>query len=113
MLARYQITDHEQLCRRIQLFQDAALQFAIFISAQSERVCLIPTFGPAFTEMLQWPEVEFIGTYDEHAQQPDIVADVNADAYLMPAERRDKVHYHRYRNGMVKAYKFRFTRRRK
>jgi hypothetical protein len=103
VLARYQISDKAHLCKRIQLFQDAALQFAVFVSTQSKRICLIPAFGPTFAEMLQLPGVEFVGTYDKNAHQSDIVADVNTDAYWIPIERRTRVHYHRCRNGIVRA----------
>jgi hypothetical protein len=101
MLQRYQISDRAHLCKRIRLFQDAALQFAIFVSRQSNHICLIPAFGPAFTEMLQWPEAQCVGTYDENAQQMDIINDVREDACWIQNERRNKVHYHRYRNGVV------------
>ena len=102
MLARYQVADKEQLVRRIRLFQDADLQFAVFIAPCHCSVCLIPAFGPAFTELLQWPEASLVGTYNKDARQIDIVDDTTEEAYWIREHNRgDRVHYHRYRNKVV------------
>jgi hypothetical protein len=104
VLARFKIMDREHLYRRLQLFHDAAFQFAIFVSTQelkSQHVCLIPAWGPMFIELQSWPGARFIGVYDQCAKLEDIVDDVQMDAYWLrdKGTRGDKVHYHRYKHS--------------
>jgi hypothetical protein len=99
MLQRYQVSDKVHLCRRIQLFKDAALQFAIFVSKHSNHICLIPAFGPAFMELQSWPGTRFVGVYNQNASPIDIIEDLReGGAYWIRLEDRgDRVHYHRYK----------------
>jgi hypothetical protein len=101
MLQRYQVSDKAHLCRRIQLFKDAALQFAVFVSTQQQRICVIPaghTMGALFAEMLRWPEAKFVGVYNQNASPIDIIEDLReGGAYWIRIEDRgDRVHFHRY-----------------